>query len=53
MRGSTQAIRELLGTLGISSSTDLRQRGAGVEAFLPRLWEVTEKIISANQGIEE
>lgn len=47
------AFRELLGDLGVSSSTDLRRRGAGVEAFLPRLWEVTEKIISANRGIEE
>ena len=45
--------RELLGDLGISSSTDLRRRGAEVEAFLPKLWEVTQTIIAANQMIEE
>jgi hypothetical protein len=45
--------RELLGDLGIASFKDLRQRGAHVEAFLPRLWEVTEAIVRANRGIEE
>ena len=45
--------RDLLDDLGIASSSDLRRRGAEVEAFLPRLWEITRKIIAANQGIEE
>ncbi len=46
-------LRELLGDLGISSFRDLRLRGAEIEAFLPRLWEVTEAIIAANRDIQE
>lgn len=45
--------RELLGDLGIASSGDLRQRGAEVEAFLPRLWEATMAIVTVNQDVEE
>ena len=45
--------RELLGDLGISSVGDMRRRGAEVEAFLPRLWDVTEAIIAANPDVEE
>jgi hypothetical protein len=45
--------RELLGDLGIASLGDLRRRGAEVEAFLPRLRDVTEEIIAANLDIEE
>ena len=45
--------QELLDDLGIASFADLRLRGAGVEAFLPRLWEVTEAIIAANREIQE
>lgn len=45
--------RELLGDLGIASFADLRRRGAEVERFLPRLWEVAEEIMAANRGIEE
>lgn len=45
--------RQLLGDLGISSSADLWRRSERVEAFLPRLWEVTEAIMAANRGIED
>ncbi|MBD0253223.1 MAG: hypothetical protein ICV31_01835 [Rubrobacter sp.] len=45
--------RELLGDLGIASFGDLRWRGAEVEAFLPRLWDVTEAIVAANRDVEE
>ncbi len=45
--------RELLGDLGIASFEDLRLRSADVEAFLPRLWDVTEAIIAANRDIQE
>ena len=45
--------RELLGDLGISSLGDMRRRGAEVEAFLPRLWDVTEAIIAANPDVAE
>jgi hypothetical protein len=44
---------ELLGDLGIASSKDLRLRGAEVEAFLPRLSEVTEAIVAANRDIQQ
>jgi hypothetical protein len=36
--------RALLSDLGIQSADDLMIRGAQVEAFLPRLWEMTETI---------
>jgi len=45
--------RRLLADLGIASFADLRRRGAQVEDFLPRLWEVAEAIMAANQGIED
>ena len=47
------ATRELLGDLGIASYVDLQQCGERVEAFLPRVWEITEAIMVANPGIED
>ena len=47
------ATRELLGDLGIASYVDLQRRGERVEAFLPRVWEITEAIMVANPGIED
>ena len=45
--------RRLLADLGIASFADLRRRGAQVEDFVPRLWEVAEAIMAANPGIED
>jgi hypothetical protein len=45
--------RDLLGDLGIASYTDLRQRGEQIEACLPRVWEVAEAILAANQDIDD
>lgn len=44
--------RQLLGDLGITSSTDLERRSEQVRGFLPRVWEVAEAIIAANPAIE-
>jgi hypothetical protein len=45
--------RQLLSDLGITSFADLRQRGAQVKAFLPRVWEVAEAIMVANPDITD
>jgi hypothetical protein len=45
--------RELLGDLRSVSVADLPQRGEGVEAFLPRMWEVAEAIVTTNPGIQQ
>jgi hypothetical protein len=45
--------RQLLGDLGITSPADLQQRSQQVKEFLPRLWQVTEAILTANPGIED
>ena len=44
--------RKLLADLSIASFDDLRRRGARVERFIPRLWEVAEEIMATNRGIE-
>lgn len=49
----TNGYRRLLEDIGIASSTDLRRRGAQVEGFLPRVWEVAEDIMAANPDIED
>lgn len=45
--------RDLLGDLGISSLTDLRQRSAELEAFLPQVWTAAQDILAANQEIRD
>ena len=45
--------RRLLADLGVASFADLQRRGAQVEDFLPRLWEVAEAIMAANPGIQD
>lgn len=45
--------RELLGDLGIGSFADLQRRSEQVETFLPRVWQVAEAILAANEGIED
>ena len=44
--------RALLADLGIVSPADLLARSGEVEAFLPRVREVAEQVMSANQRIE-
>ncbi|MGH3830051.1 MAG: hypothetical protein ACRDRS_06290 [Pseudonocardiaceae bacterium] len=41
----------ILAELGITSTTDLLRRSEAVTEFLPRLWETTGAILSANPGI--
>jgi hypothetical protein len=45
--------QELLADLGILSFADRLGRREQVEAFLPRVWEVAEAIMSANPAIED
>jgi len=45
--------RELLADLGIDSFEDRRRRCEEVEAFLPRVWEMAEEIMAANQEIRD
>ena len=49
----SRGYRQLLGDLGITSFADLQQRGEQVKGLLPRVWQVTEAIIGANQEIED
>jgi hypothetical protein len=44
--------RELLGDLGVASSTDLQRRRAAVFQSLPQLWEVAEEIVATNPDID-
>ena len=48
-----QGYDQLLGELGITSTADLDQRSEQIQAFLPRLWDVTEAILTANPEIED
>jgi hypothetical protein len=43
--------RQLLGDLGVASSTDIRHRREEVERLLPRLWEEAQRIMAANRAI--
>jgi hypothetical protein len=45
--------RELLANLGISSFTDLQERGNHVVAILPQVWELAAEIIAANPDIAD
>ena len=45
--------RQLLVDLGITSFTDLQQRGEQVKRLLPDIWEVAEAIIATNPEIKE
>lgn len=45
------AFREMMADIGISSSRDIILRAEETIKFLPRLWEITEDIISKNPGI--
>jgi hypothetical protein len=44
---------DLASDLGMRSFVEIRQRCTEIERMLPRLWEVAEAIMSANQGIED
>jgi hypothetical protein len=45
--------RELVGDLGVPSFAEVRRRCAEVERMLPRVWELGEAIMAANQEIED
>jgi hypothetical protein len=45
------AFDEIVADLGITSTDDRIRRAEDVIEFLPRLWETTETILSANPGI--
>jgi hypothetical protein len=47
----TAAFRAALADLGITSTDDILRRADEVNRYLPRLWEATEAILSANPGI--
>jgi len=49
--GHDHGFRELLGDLGIASSSDLRQRGERVKALLPAVRDVADQIMSANPDV--
>jgi hypothetical protein len=49
----SDSYRYLLDDLGIASFVDVRRRCAEVERFLPQVWEAAERIIAANQRIED
>jgi hypothetical protein len=49
----SDSYRDLVGDLGIASFADVRRRCAEVERFLPRIWEAAERIMAANQRIED
>lgn len=48
----TDSYRELTADLGVSSVTGVRERCEDVERTLPRVWELAEAIMAANQEIE-
>jgi hypothetical protein len=52
-QGFRDSYRDLLDDLGMASWADIRRRGAQIERFLPRLWEAAERIIAANQEIQD
>jgi hypothetical protein len=45
------AFHATVADLGITSADDIRRRAGEAMRFLPRLWETTEAILSANRGI--
>ena len=45
------AFEATVADLGITSTDDILRRADDVTSFLPRLWETTEAILSANPGI--
>jgi hypothetical protein len=47
----SHSYRELVGDLGVPSFAEVRWRCEEVERILPRVWELAEAIMAANQGI--
>lgn len=45
------AFEAVLADLGLASTEDLLRRAGDVTRFLPRVWEITEKILAANTAI--
>jgi len=50
-RSHTPAFDDMIADLGITSTHDLTRRAKEVIQFLPKLWEITEDIMSKNSGI--
>ncbi|WP_338787014.1 hypothetical protein [Metabacillus sp. FJAT-53654] len=50
-RAHYPAFAAIVADLGITSTADIIRRAEDVMKFLPRLWEITEKIILANPNI--
>ena len=50
---SGRGYRQLIADLGITSFSDLQQRGEQVREHLPRVWEVAEAIMAADPAIED
>ncbi|HLK65491.1 MAG TPA: hypothetical protein VKU19_18770 [Bryobacteraceae bacterium] len=44
---------ELVGDLGLSTFTEVRRRGAGIEGILPRVCDMAERMIAANHEIQD
>ena len=49
----SHSYRELVGDLRVSSFAEIRRRCEDVERILPRVWELAEAIMEANQGIKD
>ncbi len=52
-RSFMDSYRELVSDLGVPSFAEVRRRCAEVERMLPRVWELAEAIMTANQGIQD
>lgn len=50
-RALTPAFEDMVADLGITSTDDFIHRAEDTMRFLPRLWEITEDILSKNPGI--
>jgi hypothetical protein len=48
----SNSYQELVGDLGVASFSEVQRRCEEVERILPRVWELAEAIIAANEGIE-
>jgi hypothetical protein len=51
--GFKDSYQKLVGDLGITSFAELQRRRSDVERILPRVWELAEAVIAANQEIED
>jgi hypothetical protein len=52
-QGFTDSYQELVSDLGIAKLDDIRRRCADIKDILPRICDVAESIIAANDEIED